>query len=137
MSSSYTDSARPDADIRRITRIFDRRAASFGEVAFLPREVAQRMRERLDYIKIAPATILDAGCGRGDDFAPLAERFAQSAVFGIDASGRMLSHVANLIAPASACSGCCPVRFASVSRPAAPPLVQGRFRCAAVCARHV
>jgi malonyl-CoA O-methyltransferase len=127
MSSSYTDSARPDADIRRITRIFDRRAASFGEVAFLPREVAQRMRERLDYIKVAPTTVLDAGCGRGDDFASLAERFAQSTVFGIDASGRMLSHVPSLIAPASGLQRLLPGAIRDRFTARRPPLVQGDF----------
>jgi malonyl-CoA O-methyltransferase len=127
MSSSYTDSARPDADIRRITRIFDRRAASFGEVAFLPREVAQRMRERLDYIKIAPSTVLDAGCGRGDDFASLAERFAQSTVFGIDASSRMLSHVPSLIAPASGLQRLLPGAIRDRFTARRPPLAQGDF----------
>lgn len=101
MSSSYTDSVRPDADIRRITRIFDRRANSFSDVAFLPREVAQRMRERLDYIKIEARRVLDAGCGTGDDFASLGERFADSTVFGIDASRRMLARVPNASAPAT------------------------------------
>jgi malonyl-CoA O-methyltransferase len=127
MSSSYTDSARPDADIRRITRIFDRRAASFGEVAFLPREVAQRMRERLDYIKVAPTTVLDAGCGRGDDFASLAERFAQSTVFGIDASSRMLSHVPSLIAPASGLQRLLPGAIRDRFTARRPPLAQGDF----------
>jgi malonyl-CoA O-methyltransferase len=127
MSSSYTDSVRPDADIRRITRIFDRRAASFGDVAFLPREVAQRMRERLDYIKVAPSTVLDAGCGRGDDFASLAERFAQSTVFGIDASGRMLSHVPSLIAPASGLQRLLPGAIRERFTTRRPPLVQGDF----------
>lgn len=101
MSSSYTDSVRPDADIRRITRIFDRRANTFAEVAFLPREVAQRMRERLDYIKIDAHTVLDAGCGAGEDLAPLGTRFSQASVFGIDASHRMLSRVPAVTAPAS------------------------------------
>src|SRR5580692_10982180 len=101
MSSSYTDSVRPDADIRRITRIFDRRASSFADVAFLSREVAQRMRERLDYIKIDAQKVLDAGCGQGDDLPSLMARFAQSTVFGIDASHRMLSRVPSATAPAT------------------------------------
>lgn len=101
MSSSYTDSARPDADIRRITRIFDRRARAFDEVAFLPREVAQRMRERLDYIKIEARSVLDAGCGSGQDLAALGARFAQSTVFGIDASRQMLQRVPAMSAPPS------------------------------------
>ncbi|RKP58796.1 methyltransferase domain-containing protein [Pararobbsia silviterrae] len=127
MSSSYTDSVRPDADIRRITRIFDRRAASFAEVAFLNREVAQRMRERLDYIKIDARAVLDAGCGQGDDLASLATRFTQSTVYGIDASPRMLSHVPSASAPASGLQRLLPgalrERFASRR----PPLAQADF----------
>jgi malonyl-CoA O-methyltransferase len=70
--------------------IFDRRAATFDEVAFLPREIAQRMRERLDYIKVNPAQVLDAGCGAGDDLPSLRERFPEAPVFGTDLSRSML-----------------------------------------------
>jgi malonyl-CoA O-methyltransferase len=48
MSPTPAQSGRPAYDSRLLRRIFDRRAAAFGEVAFLPREIAQRMRERLD-----------------------------------------------------------------------------------------
>ncbi|MBB5509708.1 malonyl-CoA O-methyltransferase [Paraburkholderia sp. JPY681] len=71
-------------------RIFDRRAATFDEVAFLPREIAQRMRERLDYIKVAPSSVLDAGCGAGEDIPALRERFPEAPVFGADLSRGML-----------------------------------------------
>jgi malonyl-CoA O-methyltransferase len=73
-----------------LRRIFDRRAASFGDVAFLPREIAQRMRERLDYILVSPANVLDAGCGAGDDLPALRERFPEAPVFGTDLSHAML-----------------------------------------------
>src|SRR5260364_51930 len=57
MPDVLTPHARDDARAARarIRRIFDRRAARFGEVAFLPREIARRMHERLDYIKLARA----------------------------------------------------------------------------------
>jgi malonyl-CoA O-methyltransferase len=71
--------------------VFDRRAATFGEVAFLPREIAQRMRERLDYIKVAPTHVLDAGCGAGDDLPVLRQRFPEAPVFGTDLSWQMLT----------------------------------------------
>jgi malonyl-CoA O-methyltransferase len=79
---------------RRLRRIFDRRAACFHEAAFLPREIAQRMRERLDYIKVAPARVLDAGCGPGADLPALRERFAQAMVVGVDASRHMTEQAA-------------------------------------------
>src|SRR5260364_1327 len=88
MPDVLTPHARDDARAARarIRRIFDRRAARFGEVAFLPREIARRMHERLDYIKLAPARALDAGCGPGADLPLLAARFAQAAVTGVDLS---------------------------------------------------
>ncbi|KAG0194278.1 hypothetical protein DFQ28_000523 [Apophysomyces sp. BC1034] len=73
-----------------LRRIFDRRAARFRDVAFLPREIAQRMHERLQYIKVQPARVLDAGCGAGEDIDVLRTRFAQAAVYGVDLSRAML-----------------------------------------------
>jgi len=88
---SPTETGRPAYDSRRLRKIFDRRAASFNDVAFLPREIAQRMRERLDYIKVNPAQVLDAGCGAGDDLPALRERFPEAPVFGTDLSRAMLA----------------------------------------------
>ncbi|MEX3930517.1 methyltransferase domain-containing protein [Paraburkholderia phymatum] len=91
MTVSVTETSRPAYDSRRIRKIFDRRAATFDDVAFLPREIAQRMRERLDYIKVNPAQVLDAGCGAGDDLLSLRERFPEAPVFGTDLSQAMLA----------------------------------------------
>jgi malonyl-CoA O-methyltransferase len=88
---SPTETGRPANDSRRLRKIFDRRAATFDDVAFLPREIAQRMRERLDYIKVHPAQVLDAGCGAGDDLPSLRERFPEAPVFGTDLSAAMLA----------------------------------------------
>lgn len=94
MSPASVKTSRPAYDPRRLRRIFDRRAAAFDAVSFLPREIAQRMRERLDYIKVNPAGVLDAGCGTGDDLPLLRARFPQAPVFGVDASGGMLARAA-------------------------------------------
>ncbi|NKJ48891.1 SAM-dependent methyltransferase [Burkholderia sp. SG-MS1] len=91
MPPTSAQSGRPAYDSRRLRRIFDRRAARFDEVAFLPREIAQRMRERLDYIKVAPSSVLDAGCGSGEDIPALRERFPEAPVFGSDLSHGMLT----------------------------------------------
>ncbi len=50
----------------------------------LAREIARRMDERLDYIRIEPRRILDLGCGDGEDIARLARRYPQATVFGAD-----------------------------------------------------
>ena len=61
-------------DARAVRRHFGRAAATYDAAAVLQREVGRRMVERLDVVKLAPAAILDAGCGTGDALAELALR---------------------------------------------------------------
>ncbi|MDR5810688.1 methyltransferase domain-containing protein [Caballeronia sp. LZ019] len=91
MSPTSPKTSRPAYDPRRLREIFDRRAAAFDEVAFLPREIADRMRERLEYIKVAPMRVLDAACGVGADLGRLRERFPEASVLGVDISSAMLA----------------------------------------------
>jgi len=74
----------------QVRRMFDRRAVAFDRVEFLPREIAGRMQERLDYIKASPQRILDAGCGLGRDLTTLAVRYPTAQLTGIDLSTPML-----------------------------------------------
>jgi len=53
-------------------------------------EVAARMLERLDYVKLAPRRILDAGSGPGRDARALRARYAGSEVIALDFSLPML-----------------------------------------------
>ncbi|WP_429497841.1 methyltransferase domain-containing protein [Robbsia andropogonis] len=76
-----------------VRRGFEWRAASFGEFSFLPREIASRMHERLDYIKVSPLRILDAGCGLGSDLAALMQRYPMAQAVGVDLAHGMLARV--------------------------------------------
>jgi malonyl-CoA O-methyltransferase len=58
--------------------------------AFLRREIALRMQERLALVKITPQRLLDAGCGDGADLLPLQRRYHAAQVLGTDASDAML-----------------------------------------------
>ena len=49
-----------------------------------------RLAERLDVVKLAPATILDAGCGTGDALGELAARYPRSRVVALDAAWPMV-----------------------------------------------
>ncbi|MCX9155028.1 methyltransferase domain-containing protein [Niveibacterium sp. 24ML] len=70
---------------RRAARLrFGRSAPHADAGGFLAREVAQRMAERLAYIRHEPARLLDAGCGIGPDFALLGERYPKAERFGVD-----------------------------------------------------
>lgn len=66
------------------------RPARIAESGFLRREIASRMRERLELVKILPQAILDAGCGEGADLAELRQSFPSGNVIGLDASWEML-----------------------------------------------
>lgn len=62
---------------------------------FLRREIAARMRERLELVKIQPQTILDAGCGEGLDTPELQKKYPAAQVIGVDASLSMLAVAQN------------------------------------------
>lgn len=77
-------------DKRWVQAAFNKAAASYDELAVLQREVARRLLERLDYIKIDPEKILDLGCGTGQLTHPLLKRFKKAQVIGLDIAPAML-----------------------------------------------
>lgn len=74
-----------------LTRQFDRRSDRILQADFLLREVERRMLARLDFIKVAPTTILDLSCGRGQGARALQERFQDAHVLALDVSWSMLA----------------------------------------------
>lgn len=77
-------------DLHQVRRNFARAAAGYDAVAVLQREVACRMLERLDYVKIEPERVLDLGCGTGASLTALSERYPKSQIVGADVSEAML-----------------------------------------------
>ena len=84
MQDSYT------LDKARVRASFDRAARSYDAAAILQKEVRERMLARLDYIKVAPQTILDAGAGTGHASRALAARYSGSHVVKLDLALGML-----------------------------------------------
>ncbi len=74
----------------QIRRQRDRFASSYQEAAVLPNEVAERLLERLDYVRLSPAVILDLGAAAGITTRALAERYPQAQVFAADLSWALL-----------------------------------------------
>lgn len=70
---------------------YGRAAASSDGADPLIREIARRMDERLDYIRVAPARVLDLGCGTGADLVRLGERFPEAQLIAADFALPMLA----------------------------------------------
>ena len=77
-------------ELKKVRSLFEKRTR-VTDVAFLIREIANRMNERLSVMKITPLRIMDAGCGHGDDLQMLSEKFPEARLTGVDASFAMLS----------------------------------------------
>jgi malonyl-CoA O-methyltransferase len=74
----------PAIDKRGARRAFERAAAVYDEAAVLQREIADRMLERLDYVRLAPRTVLDLGAGTGYAIEPLQRRYRKARVLALD-----------------------------------------------------
>jgi malonyl-CoA O-methyltransferase len=78
----------PGPDRRTARRRFERAARSYAAASRLEAEVGARMLERLDYVKLAPRRILDAGSGPPQPL--LAKRYRSAEVIALDFSLGML-----------------------------------------------
>lgn len=77
--------AKPD-----VRRSFAAAAQTYDEHAFLQREIADRLFERLDYIKLAPKRALDLGSGTGYATRKLRQRYADADIVSLDLAPEML-----------------------------------------------
>ena len=80
---------------QKIRRAFNRAAESYDDAAVLQKEVCSRLLEKLEYIRLSPHMILDAGVGTGEAVTPLLKRYKKSRVIALDLSERMLAKAMN------------------------------------------
>jgi malonyl-CoA O-methyltransferase len=76
---------------KEIIRSFNHAAESYDAVAILQREVADRLLERLDYIRIQPKIILDLGSGTGYCARLLESRYKKAKIIAVDIAEQMLA----------------------------------------------
>ena len=79
-------------DKKAMRRSFSRAAANYDATAVLQREVCTRMLERLDYVKIQPERLLDAGSGTGWGGRQLAEKYPAATMISLDIAIGMLQN---------------------------------------------
>ncbi|MEA3278558.1 MAG: malonyl-ACP O-methyltransferase BioC [Pseudomonadota bacterium] len=77
-------------DKRSARRSFERAAAAYDLAAVLQREIANRMLERLDYVRLAPRLILDLGAGTGYAIEALQRRYKKARILALDFALGML-----------------------------------------------
>ncbi len=77
-------------DKRTMRRAFSRAASGYDASAVLQREVCKRMLERLDFIRLKPGRLLDAGSGTGWGGRQLSERYPDAEVISLDIAMGML-----------------------------------------------
>ena len=92
-------------DLRAVRRQFDRRARQLGQADFVHREIERRMLERLDWVRQAPRTMLDCGCGRGEGLMALGQRYPLADQTGVDLSTGMIRQARLRLAPDHAFGG--------------------------------
>ncbi len=78
-------------DKARARRAFERAAAGYDGRAVLQREIADRLLERLGYMRLAPVRVLDLGCGTGYCVEPLQRRFPSARILALDFAFGMLA----------------------------------------------
>ena len=71
-------------DCKAARRRFTRAAPTYERASRLETEVGARLIERLDYVKIAPRRILDAGSGPAREVQTLAKRYPGAQIVALD-----------------------------------------------------
>lgn len=74
-------------------RAFNRAATTYDAVAELQYEIGDRLIERLDYVRLQPARILDLGAGTGFFSAALLKRYRKADIVALDVAENMLRQV--------------------------------------------
>lgn len=91
-------------DKRQVRAAFDRAADHYDEHAVLQHEVGERLRERLEMIRLQPQIIIDAGAGTGRQSAALRQRYADATVYSLDLSPVMLRQARQQAATTGICA---------------------------------
>lgn len=79
-----------EIDKKQVRRAFSRAATQYDASAVLQREVCIRMLEKLDYILLKPARLLDVGSGTGWGTRQLGERYPKADITSLDIAIGML-----------------------------------------------
>jgi malonyl-CoA O-methyltransferase len=77
--------------LKLVRKHFDQAAAQYDAHALVQREIADRLLEHLDGLKLEPQTIVDVGCGTGYCTRGLQKIYPRARVTGIDLAPSMIA----------------------------------------------
>jgi len=77
-------------DKLKMRQSFERAAAHYDAAAILQQEISKRLLERLDYIKLQPARVLDVGAGTGISLTGLRQQYPAAEIYALDIARAML-----------------------------------------------
>ncbi len=77
-------------DHRQVRRAFERASAAYDRAAVLQTNVRNHLLARLEYVKLAPQVIVDAGCGTGHASRELKRLYPRARVVALDIAPGML-----------------------------------------------
>lgn len=81
---------RVPARVATVRAQFDARARRFARHDALTREIAARLVDRLQFIRIDPRCVIDVGCGSGAAIPALATRYPAASLVALDIAEGML-----------------------------------------------
>ena len=90
MKKTSGDKTVNSLDKSHVRQSFSKSAQDYDQVAVLQREIGERMLERLDYVKLKPDIVLDAGAGTGHCSDGLLKRYNKAKVLSLDFALPML-----------------------------------------------
>ncbi|GJM07440.1 MAG: malonyl-[acyl-carrier protein] O-methyltransferase 1 [marine bacterium B5-7] len=82
---------------------FNRVAHSYADAAVLSQSLAEQIHDRLQFIKLEPARILDLGSGPGTLTPVLKTLYSEATVYALDVAEKMLLDIPNAICADAAC----------------------------------
>ncbi len=86
----YTDLGPYSLDKSKMIAAFEAAAEGYEKAAVLQRTVAERLLERLAFVKAQPGVILDVGAGTGVAARRLAKRYRRARVIQLDIAWNMI-----------------------------------------------
>jgi len=77
-------------DSAQVRRSFDRASTEYDRAAILQADVRARLLARLQYVKLTPTLVVDAGCGTGHASRALKRSYPRARVIALDIAPGML-----------------------------------------------